>query len=182
MGFLTYGATTSELVVPNKYMAEGFDLYFLKRITGASTFSVGDRRAKEVAKALTQGDIRPLFERITKPLRNEADHPSIEFSDEFILKTAARALINLCTDYRLETCGDSGFRLIPITENAPTYWVEMATVEAGVKTTDAVSRKLTDAEEKLKQTTELHPLAEPRHLIKVAAVFSDFELVALESC
>lgn len=182
MGFLTYDATTSELVVPNKYMAEGFDLYFLKRITGASTFSVGDRRAKEVAKALTQGDIRPLFERITKPLRNEADHPSIEFSDEFILKTAARALINLCTDYRLETCGDSGFRLIPITENAPTYWVEMATVEAGVKTTDAVSRKLTDAEEKLKQTTELHPLAEPRHLIKVAAVFSDFELVALESC
>lgn len=182
MGFLTYGATASELVIPNKYMTEGFDLYFLRHIAGASTFIIGDRRAKEVAKALTQGDIRPLFERITEPLRNEADHTSIEFSDEFILKTAARALINLCTDYRLETCGESGFRLIPITENAPTYWVEMATVEACEKTTDAVSQKLTDAEEKLKQTTELHPFAGTKHLIKVAAVFSDFELVALESC
>ena len=163
-------------------MAEGFDLYFLRRIAGASTFIIGDKRAKEVTKALTLGDIRPLFERITETLRNEADHTSIEFSDEFILKTAARALINLCTDYRLATCGDPGFRLIPITKNAPTYWVEMATVEACEKTTNAVSQKLTDAEEKLKQTAELHPLAGTKHLIKVAAVFSDFELVALESC
>lgn len=182
MGFLTYGATASELVIPNKYMTEGFDLYFLRRIAGFSSFIISDRRAKEVAQALTQGDIRPLFERITEPLRNEADHTSIEFSDEFILKTAARALINLCTDYRLETCGESGLRLIPTTENAPTYWVEMATVEACEKTTDAVSQKLTDAEEKLKQTTELHPFAGTKHLIKIAAVFSDFELVALESC
>ena len=114
MGFLTYGATASELVIPNKYMAEGFDLYFLRRIAGFSSFIISDRRAKEVAQALTKGDIRPLFERITEPLRNELDHAPRQYSDEFILRTAGRVLINLCTDYRWVELGTTGFGLLPV--------------------------------------------------------------------
>ena len=181
MGFLTYSETASEFVVPNKYMAEGIDLYFLKRIAGFGSFIIGDFRAKEVVESLTQGDIRPFFKRITEPLK-ETGNASRSYSDEFILRTAARVLVNLCTDYHLETCGNSGFRLIPITENAPTYWVEMATVKAGEKTTDAVSRQLADTEEKLKPAASFHPFNGSKHLVKVAAVFSDFELVAMESC
>lgn len=95
---------------PNKYMTEGFDLYFLRSIAGFSSFIISDRRAKEVAQALTKGDIRPLFERITEPLRNEADHAPRQYSDEFILRTAAQVLINLCTDYRWAELGTTGFK------------------------------------------------------------------------
>lgn len=119
MGFLTYGATASELVIPNKYMAEGFDLYFLRRIAGFSSFIISDRRAKEVAQALTKGDIRPLFERITEPLRNELDHAPRQYSDEFILRTAGRVLINLCTDYRWVELGTTGFGLLPVAGPPP---------------------------------------------------------------
>ncbi len=119
MGFLTYGATASELVISNKYMAEGFDLYFLRRIAGFSSFIISDRRAKEVAQALTKGDIRPLFERITEPLRNELDHAPRQYSDEFILRTAGRVLINLCTDYRWVELGTTGFGLLPVAAPPP---------------------------------------------------------------
>lgn len=91
-------------------MTEGFDLYFLRSIAGFSSFIISDRRAKEVAQALTKGDIRPLFERITEPLRNEADHAPRQYSDEFILRTAAQVLINLCTDYRWAELGTTGFK------------------------------------------------------------------------
>ena len=180
MGFLTYGATASELVIPNKYMTEGFDLYFLRRIAGFSSFIISDRRAKEVAQALTKGDIRPLFERITEPLRNEADHAPRQYSDEFILRTAAQVLINLCTDYRWAELGTTGFKLLPIAGNAPAYAVGIATINTEEETADAVAQKLAAAETELKQAEELHPLNTDAQIIRATVVFSDFEMVVLK--
>lgn len=180
MGFLTYGATASELVIPNKYMTEGFDLYFLRRIAGFSSFIISDRRAKEVAQALTKGDIRPLFERITEPLRNEADHAPRQYSDEFILRTAAQVLINLCTDYRWAELGTTGFKLLPIAGNAPAYAVGIATINTEEETADTVAQKLAAAETELKQTEELHPLNTDAQIIRATVVFSDFEMVVLK--
>ena len=180
MGFLTYGATASELVIPNKYMAEGFDLYFLRRIAGFSSFIISDRRAKEVTLALTKGDIRPLFERITEPLRNEADHAPRRYSDEFILRTAARVLINFCTDYRWTDLGTTGFSLLPVTENTPAYAVGIATVNAEEKPAEAVAQKLASAETTLKRAVELHPLTTDAQVIHTTVVFADFEVAALK--
>ena len=180
MGFLTYGATASELVIPNKYMAEGFDLYFLRRIAGFSSFIISDRRAKEVAQALTKGDIRPLFERITEPLRNELDHAPRQYSDEFILRTAGRALINLCTDYRWVELGTTGFGLLPVAGIPPAYAVGIATINAEENTAEAVTRKLDAAETELNQAVELHPLNADAQVIRVAVAFADFEVAALK--
>ena len=180
MGFLTYGATASELVIPNKYMAEGFDLYFLRRIAGFSSFILSDRRAKEVAQALTKGDIRPLFERITEPLRNELDHAPRQYSDEFILRTAGRALINLCTDYRWVELGTTGFGLLPVAGIPPAYAVGIATINAEENTAEAVTRKLDAAETELNQAVELHPLNADAQVIRVAVVSADFEVAALK--
>jgi len=180
MGFLTYGATASELVIPNKYMAEGLDLYFLRRIAGFSSFIISDRQAKEVAQALTKGDIRPLFERITEPLRNELDHAARQYSDEFILRTAGRALINLCTDYRWVELGTTGFGLLPVAGIPPAYAVGIATINAEENTAEAVTRKLDAAETELNQAVELHPLNADAQVIRVAVVSADFEVAALK--
>lgn len=180
MGFLTYGATASELVIPNKYMTEGFDLYFLRRIAGFSSFIISDRRAKEVAQALTKSDIRPLCECITEPLRNEVDHAPCQYSDEFILRTATQVLINLCTDYRWAELGTTGFKLLPIAGNAPAYAVGIATINTEEETADAVAQKLAAAETELKQAEELHPLNTDAQIIRATVVFSDFEMVVLK--
>lgn len=180
MGFLTYGATASELVIPNKYMSEGFDLYFLRRIADFSSFIISDRRAKEVALALTKSDIRPLFERITEPLRNEADHAPRQYSDEFILRTAVRVLINLCTDYRWVDLGTTGFGLLPVAGNTPAYAVGLATINAEEKTAEAIAQKLDAVQTKLKRAAALHPLNTDTQIIHTTIAFADFEVAAMK--
>ena len=180
MGFLTYSATASELVIPNKYMTEGFDLYFLRRIAGFSSFIISDRRAKEVAQALTKGDIRPLFERITEPLRNEADHAPSQYSDEFILRTAVRVLINLCTDYRWVELGTTGFGLLPVAGNTPAYAVGIATINAEENTAEMVAQKLDAVQTKLKRAAALHPLNTDTQIIHTTVAFTDFEVAAMK--
>ena len=180
MGFLTYGATASELVIPNKYMAEGFDLYFLRRIAGFGSFIISDRRAKEAAQALTKGDIRPLFERITEPLRNEVDRAPRQYFNEFILRTSARVLINLCTDFRWVELGTTGFGLLPVAGNTPAYAVGLATINDEEQTAEAIAQELAAAETELKQAVELHPFNTDAQVIHATVVFADFEVATMK--
>ena len=180
MGFLSYGATASELVVPNKYMAYGFASYFLKRIAGFSAFCIGNLRAREIAKALTNGDIRPLFDCISSRLKKDTETKVNQYPDDFLICTAIRAAICLNTDYRWVELGTTGFGLLPVAGNAPAYAVEIATVNAEENTAKAVTRKLAAAETKLKQAVELHPLNTDAQIIRVAVVFADFEVAALK--
>ena len=180
MGFLTYGATASELVVPNKYMAYGFASYFLKRIAGFSAFCIGNLRAREIAKALTNDDIRPLFDCISSQLKSGAEAPVRQYPDDFLIRTAIRTAIYLNTDYRWVDLGTTGFGLLPIAGNTPAYAVGIATINAEEKTAEVVARKLDAAETELKRAVELHPLNTDVQVIRVTVVFADFEVATLK--
>lgn len=180
MGFLTYGATASELVVPNKYMAEGFANYFLKQIADFSSFCIGNLRARAIAKALTNGDIQPLFAYISSQLKSGAEAPVRQYPDDFLICTAIRAAICLNTDYRWTDMETTGFRLLPIAGNAPTYAVGIATINAEEKTAEAVAQKLAAAETELKRAVELHPLNTDAQVIHATVVFSDLEVAEMK--
>lgn len=180
MGFLTYGATASELVVPNKYMAYGFASYFLKRIAEFSAFCIGNLRAREIAKALTNDDIRPLFDCISSQLKSGAEAPVRQYPDDFLIRTAIRTAIYLNTDYRWVDLGTTGFGLLPIAGNTPAYAVGIATINAEEKTAEVVARKLDAAETELKRAVELHPLNTDVQVIRVTVVFADFEVATLK--
>lgn len=180
MGFLTYGATASELVVPNKYMAYGFASYFLKRIAGFSAFCIGNLRAREIAKALTNDDIRPLFDCISSQLKSGAEAPVRQYPDDFLIRTAIRTAIYLNTDYRWVDLGTTGFGLLPIAGNTPAYAVGIATINAEKKTAEVVARKLDAAETELKRAVELHTLNTDVQVIRVTVVFADFEVATLK--
>ncbi len=180
MGFLTYGAAASELVVPNKYMAEGFANYFLKRIADFSSFCIGNLRARAIAKALTNGDIRPLFDCISSQLKTDAEASVRPYPDDFLIRTAIRAAICLNTDYRWVELGTTGFGLLPVAENTPAYAVGIATINAEKKATDAVSHKLAAAETELKRAVDLRPFNTGAQVIHATVVFADFEVAAMK--
>ena len=180
MGFLTYGATASELVVPNKYMANGFASYFLKRTAGFSAFCIGNLRAREIAKALTKGDIRPLFDCISSRLKKDTETKVNQYPDDFLIRTALRAAIYLNTDYRWTDLGTSGFGLLPVAGNAPAYMVGIATINAEEQAADAVAQKLAAAETELKRAAELHPHNTDVQVIRVTVVFANFEVAAMK--
>ena len=179
MGFLTYSTITSELVVPNKYMAYGFASYFLKQTAGFSTFCMGNLRAREIAKALTNGDIRPLFDCILSRLKKDTETKVNQYPDDFLIRTALRAAIYLNTDYRWTDLGTSGFGLLPVAGNAPAYAVGLTTINAEEQAADAVAQKLAAAETELKQAAELHPLNTDAHVIRVTVVFADFKVATM---
>ncbi len=179
MGFLTYSTITSELVVPNKYMAHGFASYFLKQTAGFSTFCMGNLRAREIAKALTNGDIRPLFDCILSRLKKDTETKVNQYPDDFLIRTALRAAIYLNTDYRWTDLGTSGFGLLPVAGNAPAYAVGLTTINAEEQAADAVAQKLAAAETELKQAAELHPLNTDAHVIRVTVVFADFKVATM---
>lgn len=180
MGFLTYGAAASELVVPNKYMAEAFSNYFLKRIAGFSSFCIGNLRARAIAKALTNGAIQPLFDFISSLLKTYADAPVRPYSDDFLIRTAIRTAICLNTNYRWVELGTTGWGLLPVTGNTPAYAVGLTTINTEKNTAEAVTRKFDTAETKLKRALELPPLNTDAHVIRVKVVFSDFEVAAIK--
>lgn len=180
MGFLTYGAAASELVVPNKYMAEAFSNYFLKRIAGFSSFCIGNLRARAIAKALTNGDIQPLFAYFSSQLKPGAEAPVRQYPDDFLICTAIRAAICLNTDYRWVELGTVGFNLLPLAGNAPAYAVGLTTINAEENTAEAVARKLDATETELKRAVELQPLNKDVQVIHTTVVFADFEVAAMK--
>lgn len=180
MGFLTYGAAASELVVPNKYMAEAFSNYFLKRIAGFSSFCIGNLRARAIAKALTNGDIQPLFDFISSLLKTDAEAPVRPYSDDFLIRTAIRAAICLNTDYRWVELGTTGWGLQPVTGTPPAYAVGLATINAEEKTAEAIAQKLDAVQTKLKRAVALHPLNTDTQIIQTTVAFADFEVAAMK--
>lgn len=188
MGYLTLSThSAAELVCPNKSMESQFISYYLNKIEGYSSFKVGDLRAKEIIQSMHKGDIRPLFNFISAKLHPGTGVNAHRKLNESNIQTGIKAVVNITTDYRAydeteaQGIGFTDLLLVPLKKTAPTYLIELKHVKPAEKSESVVQQKLNDAKAQLDRYAAAENLKSVPHLVKVAAVFSNFELMAMES-
>lgn len=188
MGYLTLSThSAAELVCPNKSMESQFISYYLNKIEGYSSFKVGDLRAKEIIQSMHRGNIRPLFSFVSAKLQPGTGVNAHRKLNESNIQTGIKAVVNITTDYRAydeteaQGIGFTDLLLVPLKKTAPTYLIELKHVKPAEKSDSVIQQKLNDAKAQLDRYAAAEKLASVQHLVKVAAVFSNFELLAMES-
>lgn len=188
MGYLTYSpSSATALVCPNKSMDSQFISYYLNKIEGYRSFKVGDENAQEIIHSMHKGDIRPLFDFVSSNLHPGTGVNAHKKFNESNIQTGIKAVVNITTDYRAydeieaQGIGFTDLLLVPLKKSAPTYLIELKHVKPAEKSDSVIQQKLKDAKTQLDRYAAAENLKPVQHLVKVAAVFSNFELLTMES-